>query len=236
MNPITPDAPEFDALLAEIHQHGTSHDAAVTARAQQMLNITPSTGRFLELLIQEQRPKRILEIGTSSAYSTLWLLRAAAPANIPVDSVDHSPEKHLLARQNLHRAGLSHAATLHTTDALQFLSLTPPHTYDFVFLDADRSQYTNWWPALKNAVKLGVIVCDNAVSHAPEFQNFLALIDAEPGLQRAILTIGKGQLLIRENPAATSAGTPLVQLQTSRVRRSSTVSPRPRETGERGRG
>jgi len=219
MNTTAPDSPEFDALLAEIHQHGTSHDAANPVRTQQMLNITPSTGRFLELLVQEQRPKRILEIGTSSAYSTLWLLRAAAPANIPVDSVDHSPEKHQIARQNLSRAGLTHAVTLHTTDALQFLSQTPPHTYDFVFLDSDRSQYTNWWPLLRNAVKLGVIVCDNAVSHAPEFQNFLALIDAEQGLQRAILTIGKGQLLIRENPAATSAGAPLVQLQTSRIRR-----------------
>jgi predicted O-methyltransferase YrrM len=219
MNPNILTDSEFDDLLADIHRHGTSHDATTTDRTQQMLNITPSTGRFLELLVQEQRPQRILEIGTSNAYSTLWLLRAATPAKIHVDSLDHSPHKHHLARHNLHMAGLEHAVTLHTTDALQFLSQTAPNTYDFVFLDADRSQYTNWWPALRKVVQLGVIVCDNAVSHAAEFQPLLTLVDAEPGLQRAILTIGKGQLLIRENPAATPSGTPLVQLQTSRIRR-----------------
>ncbi|MFN5050077.1 MAG: O-methyltransferase [Planctomyces sp.] len=219
MHPHTLSDSQFDDLLADIHSHGTSHDAVTTDRTRQMLNITPSTGRFLELLVQEQRPRRILEIGTSNAYSTLWLLRAAAPANIHLDSLDHSPEKHQLARRNLQLAGLEHAVQLHTTDALQFLSHTPPNSYDFVFLDADRSRYTLWWPELRKVVKLGVIVCDNAVSHAAEFQPLLTLIDAEPALQRAILTIGKGQLLIRENPAATPAGTPLVQLQTSRIRR-----------------
>jgi predicted O-methyltransferase YrrM len=219
MNQLPPDDPRFDELLADIHQQGTAHDARTTARAQQMLHITPSTGRFLELLVQEQRPKRILEIGTSSGYSTLWLLRAAITLGIPVDSVDHSPEKHQLARQNLNRAGLAHAVQLHTTNATDFLNAAQPHTWDFVFLDADRSKYCEWWPALQKATKLGVIVCDNAVSHPAEFQNFLALIDADHSLQRAILTIGKGQLLIRTNTAATPHGTPLVQLQTSRIRR-----------------
>ncbi|MGV2340008.1 MAG UNVERIFIED_CONTAM: hypothetical protein LVR18_40450 [Planctomycetaceae bacterium] len=85
---------QLDAFLLQLWQDGQRFDAAERDPSLKRRNITPSTGRFLELLIQEERPRRILELGTSNGYSTLWLLRAATVLGIPVDSVDQSFEKH----------------------------------------------------------------------------------------------------------------------------------------------
>ena len=190
----------IDSVLNRIDTHGREHDARQVERDQKFLNITPSTGRFLELLIEEQRPVRILELGTSNGYSTVWLARAVLSCNAQVDSVDHSAWKHQLAAENLSSCQLSESVQLHTMDAGEFLKQAPRGHWDFIFLDCDRDQYVAWWAQIQGVWRGGVIVCDHAISHAPELQPFLAKIDADPSLERTILTIGNGQLLIRRRP------------------------------------
>lgn len=194
----------IESVLNRTYHDGRNHDARQTERSQKFLNITPSTGRFLELLIEEQRPRRILEIGTSNGYSTMWLARAGLVCNARVDSVDHSEWKHRLAEENLRECQLLDDVHLHTMDACEFLKQAIPQHWDFIFLDSDRSQYTAWWTHILRVWSGGIIVCDNAVSHAPEMQSFLAQIDNEASLQRTILTIGDGQLLIRRQTQADS--------------------------------
>ena len=65
------------ALLAELEQFGRSNDAATTDRPRRMLNITRDTGEFLAVLVKAMDARRVLEIGTSNGYSTLWLADAA---------------------------------------------------------------------------------------------------------------------------------------------------------------
>lgn len=194
------DDESLSGLLRRLAEAGRTHDASESDPARKLRNITPSTGRFLELLVQEQRPRRILEIGTSNGYSTLWLLRAAVPLSIPVETVDHSADKHALAVANLQTADLLADVVLHTTDAGSFLQSSADGQWDFVFLDSNRGRYVQWWPELLRCLKLGVLVVDNAVSHTPELQSLLALIDADPSLERTILTIGNGLLVVRRRP------------------------------------
>ncbi|MEY3460206.1 MAG: hypothetical protein RL215_3363 [Planctomycetota bacterium] len=195
----------LDELLKRLSEEGKSHDAAEPDPARKLRNITPSTGRFLELLIQEEHPRRILEIGTSNGYSTLWILRAAAATGISVETVDHSQAKHDLATANLAAAEALDLVTLHTTDAGSFLQNSPDQYWDFVFLDSNRSRYSEWWPNLLRCFGSGVVVVDNAVTHTPELQPLLSLIDADPQLERTILTIGNGLLLVRRRPSAEPA-------------------------------
>lgn len=190
----------IESVLNRVYNDGREHDARQTEQGQKYLNITPSTGRFLELLIEEQRPGRILEIGTSNGYATLWLARAGFACNARVDSVDHNARKHELAAENLLACQLSGDVRLHTMEAGEFLKQAPPGHWDFIFLDSDRSQYAAWWTHIQKLWGGGVIVCNNAVSDASEMQPFLAKIDADPSLERTILTIGNGQLLIRRRP------------------------------------
>ncbi len=88
------------------------NDSSTSDRSAMMFNITPSTGVFLDLLVTELKPKRILELGTSNGYSTLWLARAANRIGSRVDTVDISSlEKADLASDNLAKCGLLEAVT-----------------------------------------------------------------------------------------------------------------------------
>ena len=63
--------------LEQLADFGNTNDAAVGKSGTRMLNITPDTGAFLSVLVRATLARRVLEIGTSNAYSTLWLADAA---------------------------------------------------------------------------------------------------------------------------------------------------------------
>ena len=64
-------------LLTELEQFGQQNDAAIAERPRRMLNITRDTGEFLSVLVvAATNAQRVLEIGTSNGYSTLWLAQA----------------------------------------------------------------------------------------------------------------------------------------------------------------
>src|SRR5262249_1813447 len=95
------------ALLDELARFGAENDARETERPRRMLNITPDTGRLLWIMIRWRRAPRILEVGTSNGFSTIWLADAARDTGGQVTTLDVDAGKIRLARENLERAGLS---------------------------------------------------------------------------------------------------------------------------------
>ena len=77
-------------LLTELEQIGQQNDVAVSERPRRMLNITRDTGEFLSVLVQATNAQRVLEIGTSNGYSTLWLAQAAQVIGGHVTTVELS--------------------------------------------------------------------------------------------------------------------------------------------------
>jgi predicted O-methyltransferase YrrM len=67
----------LETLKAELERFGEANDAATNERPRRMLNITRDTGEFLAVLVRATVARRVLEIGTSNGYSTLWLADAA---------------------------------------------------------------------------------------------------------------------------------------------------------------
>src|SRR2546427_3568571 len=67
----------LDALLAELERFGQANDGSTTERPRRMLNITRDTGELLAVLVRACVARRVLEIGTSNGYSTLWLASGA---------------------------------------------------------------------------------------------------------------------------------------------------------------
>jgi predicted O-methyltransferase YrrM len=184
-------------LLLELEKFGADHDARTSQRQQKMLNITPDTGAFLAILVRASRAGRILEIGTSNGYSTIWLADAAEAQGASVVTVEALPAKADLARENFARAGLAERIDIHLGAAADYLHRLANETYDFIFLDADRSQYLAWWPELERVLAPGgLLVVDNAVSHAAEMAGFVQLVAVTPGFQHVLVPIGKGELVV----------------------------------------
>lgn len=182
----------LQALLAELAEAGQLNDAQEQERSKKMLNLEPETARLLSMLVRSSRRTRLLEIGTSNGYSTLWLAWAMQAVGGRLISIDRDEHKQALAGQNLLRAGLRGAVELICGDATQIVAtLTGP--FDCVFFDADRfsapAQLQVLLPKLTADV---LLLADNALSHPQEIAGYLSAVQALEGFDHLIIPIGKG--------------------------------------------
>ena len=183
---------EIRKLLAELEEQGRAHDARETDRSRKFLNLEPETARIVSLLARGSRATRILEIGTSNGYSTIWLAASVAPAGGRVITIDRSAEKQKMARENLAKTGLLESIELRCGDATEIIAALPG-PFDFVFFDADRisapKQLALLLPKLSPQAFL---LADNALSHPAEIADYLAAIQNVNGVQHALIPVGKG--------------------------------------------
>jgi predicted O-methyltransferase YrrM len=189
-----PDA--LEALKADLERFGRVNDAATDDRPRRMLNITRDTGEFLAVLVRATAARRVLEIGTSNGYSTLWLAEAAQVTGGAVTTVECSEYKIGLAAPNFARAGLASRITLLHEDAGLVLQRSAPGAFDFIFLDAERSAYLGWWPHVRRVLRPGgLVVVDNATSHAEQLAPLVALVMADPLFATSRVPVGHGAFL-----------------------------------------
>lgn len=183
-------------LLSELEQFGKDNDAQHSERPRRMLNITRDTGELLAVLIRSANAKRILEIGTSNGYSTLWLAWAARATDGRVTTLEYSESKVALAAANFQRAGLQDLIQQQHTEAGAWLQGMADHSVDLLFLDSERSEYTGWWTQLKRVLRPGgLLVVDNATSHAAEMTEFFALVTADTEFTCCTVPVGNGEFL-----------------------------------------
>lgn len=181
----------LQALLDELEEFGRANDAAQADRADKMLNLAPETAHLLSLLVRSSR-RRVLEIGTSNGYSTIWLAWAVGQAGGRVTTIDRSAAKQALAEANLRRAGLRDVVELRCGDATAVASgLSGP--FDCVFFDADRTSAPAQLELLMPKLAPDVLLCaDNALSHPGEIAAYLDTVRALPGFDHLIIPVGKG--------------------------------------------
>ena len=140
-------------------------EAAVEAGLPQ-IQVAPNQGKLLQLLARLAGARRILEIGTLGGYSTIWLARALPPGGHLL-SLELEQRHAEVARANLARAGLTEQVEVRVGPALE--SLAALHAegagpYDFVFIDADKPAYPEYFAwAMRLSAAGSVIVADNVV-------------------------------------------------------------------------
>jgi predicted O-methyltransferase YrrM len=182
-------------LLDELSAFGTAYDGDEANHPARMLNITPDTGAFLAVLVKAMGARRILEIGTSNGYSTLWLADAVGSTG-SVTTVELAPAKVALARANFARAGLAGRIAQREGDAAIVLAGLDDGAFDLLFLDSLRSAYLGWWPDLKRVLRPGgLLVVDNACSHPEDMAGFTAAVRADGGFTTSLVPVGKGEFL-----------------------------------------
>ena len=186
---------DLTTLLNELSKFGKQNDAGATERAKKMLSITPDTGEFLELMVKATRARRILEVGTSNGYSTIWLAKAFRAAGGRITTLEAASHKVAMATENFRRAGLTDLIDLRHTDAGAFLQ-TQAQPFDLIFLDSDRHEYVGWWPRLSVLISPGgLLIADNATSHRAEMADFMAVVRNSDGFMTSLVPIGNGEFL-----------------------------------------
>jgi predicted O-methyltransferase YrrM len=140
-------------------------DAAVAAQLPP-ISVTPAHGKLLHLMARAQSARRILEIGTLAGYSTIWLARAV-PAGGRVVTLEANAMHADIARANLTRAGVADRVDIRLGKALETLPRLAEEKqgpFDFVFIDADRTNLTEYFDwAVRLAHAGSVIIVDNVV-------------------------------------------------------------------------
>jgi predicted O-methyltransferase YrrM len=188
-------------FLDELYAHGREHDAQQEDRLDRLRNVEPETAELLGVLVRSMRARRVLEVGTSNGYSTIWLADAADAVDGAVVSLEIESERTTQALANVTRAGVKHAVDLRTQDAGEALAGYDDASWDLIFLDAERPQYVRYWPELLRVlVPCGLLVVDNALSHAKELVDFSELVYGTEGVTSTLLTVGAGALLIVKSP------------------------------------
>lgn len=191
----------LQALLGELYAAGRDHDAAKADRLERLRNVEPETAALLSVLIRATGARRILEIGTSNGYSTVWLAEAARAVGGAVLSVEVEAERSEAARENLSRAGLEALVELRVQDAADTLAGAGDDAYDLIFLDAERPAYAGYWPELVRVLRTGgLLVVDNVISHADQVAEFRAVVAADERVSEADAPTGAGALLVVMTP------------------------------------
>lgn len=183
---------EIRAYLTELYEMGQQNDARQQERSKKMLNLEPETAQLLSILICSSRRTRILEIGTSNGYSTIWLAWAASVNGGQVTSIDRDEQKQAQADENLRRVGLRELVELRCGDATEIVA-DLPGPFDCVFFDADRfsapAQLALLIPKLAPDV---LLLADNVLSHPDEIAGYLKALEALPRFDHVVVPVGKG--------------------------------------------
>ena len=118
------------------------------------LNISSSDGQVLYDIIIKGNYKSALEIGTSTGHSGIWIAWALSKTGGRLITVDIDAERHKQALQNFKEAGLSEYIDARLTDAHELVKqLKGP--FDFVFSDADKDWYKNYFIDVDPKLKVG---------------------------------------------------------------------------------
>jgi predicted O-methyltransferase YrrM len=188
---------ERKTFLDELYASSRAHDEALEDRLQRFRNVEPETAELLGVLVRAMQATRVLEIGTSNGYSTIWLADAAEAVGGSVLSLEVEAERTELARANLVEAGVDGFVELRTADAGEVLAELPDGAYDLIFLDAERPAYVGYWPHLVRALRdNGLLVVDNTLSHANQLVEFSQLVHDDERVTSTLVTVGAGVLLI----------------------------------------
>ncbi|MEM9069940.1 MAG: O-methyltransferase [Myxococcota bacterium] len=171
--------------MGEVH---APHDEALTGafRAAETdglpaIQVGPSEGKTLQLLLKLAGAKRVIEVGTLAGYSAIWMGRAL-PADGMLWTLEHDPRHAEVAKRNIERAGLSDRVHVVVGDGVESLAkLEKEGPFCAVFVDADKGRYDQYgrW-AVAHLRPGGLLLGDNAFF----FGELLSNSDAAAAMRR----------------------------------------------------
>jgi predicted O-methyltransferase YrrM len=195
--------PKVAAVYAEYEARNAQEQARMRelgpagfgSRDELLLPVGAEVGAFLHALILARRPARILELGTSYGYSTVFLADAARAVGATVITMELADYKQAHARAQLEKAGLAGHVDFRLGDAVQ-LTRADPGPFDLALLDIWKELYLPCFEALYPKLsEEGIIAADNMIypeMARADVRKYRAAIKAKADLQTTLLPIGSG--------------------------------------------
>jgi predicted O-methyltransferase YrrM len=185
-----------EPIVAELHATGQM----VQRRDEFLLAVGRSTGTFLHTLVCDSGATRILEIGASYGYSTIWLADAARVTGGRVTSLERHPDKVAYGRGQLARVGLLDYVDVHVGDARDTIA-SLPGPFDFVLLDLWKDLYIACFDLVYPKLAEGaVVVADNMLfppAAGPAAREYRQHVRQQRDLDTVLLPLGQGLAISR---------------------------------------
>ena len=161
----------------------------------EMLAITADTGMFFSILIKAIKAKRVLELGTSAGFSTLWLAEAVGK-NGSIITIEMDSLKIERARKNFKQAGVDSFVEIKQGSALNVLR-TLKGKFDFVLIDADKENINKYFDLVLPLVKVGGIIAADNMVYPPHFRaimkKYARHVQRRHNVQSVTVPIGMGE-------------------------------------------
>lgn len=152
------------------------------------LNVPESDGRVLHDLILKHKFTRALEIGTSTGHSGVWIGWALAKTGGKLTTLEIDPRRHRVALANFKEAGLASYVDARLGDAHEIVPALPG-PFDFVFSDADKEWYRNYFVAVWPKVVSGGCFTAHNVSGSGAGRGIREFLEHLKTLTDAVTTI-----------------------------------------------
>jgi len=150
-------SPAQRAVARELRDRDRAEREAGIRTDASLKAVAPEVAELLFVLATRQGARRLVELGTSHGYSTLYLAAAAARTGGHLHSLDVLPDKTAIARGNLERAGLLGRVSLVTGAAPSFVGALPEDV-DFVLVDVPLQGFVEVFEALRPKLAAGCLV------------------------------------------------------------------------------
>ena len=168
---------DLDKLLDELYQYGLKNN---------MWNVRPGDGRFLQVMVGASGAKRVLELGTSNGYSGIWICRALRENGGKLLTIEIDEKRAAAAKANFERAGMAGLVEVKVGDAAKLLP-TISGPFDVVFLDTDKGDYLAQYKAALPLLRPGgVFLSHNVILMRDEMKDFLKDLEGNPTLVTAM--------------------------------------------------
>jgi predicted O-methyltransferase YrrM len=202
---VSGDVPEQVERYAEEHSTPPGElfarlaaETRATQDAPEMM-VGPLEGAFLRFLVAMARPRRVLELGTFTGWSSIEMAQALPPGGTIV-TCDRNEEVVAIARRYAEEAGVADRIEYRLGPALETLaSLEGP--FDLVFLDARKDEYAAYYEAaLRLLAPDGTILADNTLFGMREghpLETFNRHVRDDPRVECLLLPLREGVTLIR---------------------------------------
>lgn len=151
------------------------------------LDTAPGDALFLRILVEARGAKRGVEVGSFKGFGAINMGIGFERTGGHLTTLEIDPKIAQECRENLAKVGLEKTVTCVTGDALKTLP-TLEGEFDFVFLDAQKSDYLKYLKAIEPKLKAGaVIVADNVIRSAGAVKDFMAYLQESPDYEVVVI-------------------------------------------------